>query len=611
MQTSLFDKPKARTKPKPSLIPRDYQETGIKEAFRLWDSGVPGVLFRQPTGSGKTVSGTLIADEWLQRGDDHRVLVLAHERQLIQQFAEEIEGILHFRPAIEMGDQHCSGKEPLIVASRQTLKVKGDGDDAISRLYKFDPSLNWLVILDECHRWKLGLVSCGHIIKHFEQNPKSRRLGLTATPERTDKVSLAKIFPGIASDYRLNDIAGGKSAVNDGWAVPYDQRFIVVEGVDFKNIREIAKDFDKNELERILGDQEVLAKLCTPLLDLVGRRRTIIFSPGTAMARDVALYINSQLGYEAAVSLDGSYPDDDRKEVYRRHQTGDFQFLSVCGLCREGYNDPGIQAVAIFRPTKSRPLAEQMKGRGCRPLRGVVSSEMTDAERKLAIQASDKPSCMIVDLVGVTGIADCASTASIMAEGIEDEVIERANANMLVKGTDEPSDVADEIRKAQKQITDEREAKEKARLEAILRREEEKKRRQEEMDKRAKLQADVRYQAMQVGSGGGGKVYGSEVVSDRATAKQVGFLRWKGVQCGNWDAVSKAQAGRMINQINQGATPAEVLRTNSIAATIPPKSVRNENKKNQEAGKQHRENRSRRTIDEMNEAFLEARYGRS
>lgn len=483
------------------IRPRDYQQRGIDKTFELFESGVSGVLFRQGTGTGKTISGALIAHRWLQRGDDHHVLVLAHERQLIQQFAEEIRDVLGdmYTIAIEMGDQHCTGREQIIVASRQTLAVRDHHDEfgnqsKISRLYKFDPGKNWLLILDEAHRWAYKLRSCRPIIDYFEANPSSRRLGLTATPERTDKTTFARLFPGVASDYRYYDSDGGPCALRDGWAVPYDQRFITVDGVDFKNIREVAKDFDTNELEKVLGEQETLAKLVKPMLDLVGDRRTIIFNPGTDMARNVALYINALLGYDAAYSLDGSYPDDQRKDVYRRHQNGEFQFLSVCGLCREGYNDPGVAAVAIFRPTKSRPLAEQMKGRGCRPLRGIVSDEMTPEERRAAIAASAKPNCMIIDLVGVTGIGDCASTAHILAQGKPDEVIERANENMRKK--DGPVDVAEEIRNAERELEEERE---KARLE----REERLRREQEEMNRRAKLAAEVRYQQRQVKQGHG------------------------------------------------------------------------------------------------------------
>ena len=481
--------------PRCSLTPRDYQQRAIDNAFELWNAGTIGVLCRLPTGAGKTLTGTLIADRWLQQGDDYRVLVLAHERQLIDQFAQEIEDILRVRPAIEMASDHCKGTEKIIVGSRQSLQSKKNSDRLTSRLYKFRPDLNWLLICDESHRWTSSMKSCKEIIEWFEQNPNHRRLGLTATPERTDKLLFTTLFPGVASDYRLHDVDGGPCAVNDGWAVPYDQRYITVEGVDFTNIKEAKRDFDPKELERILGEQSELAKLCDPMLDIAGRRRTLIFSPTTAMAKNVALYLNAKLAHTAARSLDGNDPDQTRKNIYRQHQEGQFQFLSVCGLCREGYNDPDIQAVAIFRPTKSRSLAEQMKGRGCRPMRGTVSPEMSPDERRRAISESAKPSCMIIDLVGATGLGDVPSTVDIIADGKPDEVIERAKKKLLSLAQDEPGDVQKAIRHAEDEIIEERRLAREARLQ----------RDQEVADRRARLKVEVKYESRKVNSGQAGK----------------------------------------------------------------------------------------------------------
>lgn len=496
-QMSLFAEPEVTPEPfRVEIVPRDYQRHAISESFRQFEA-VDGAMCRQPTGTGKTITGCMVAQEWLSRGDDRYVMILAHERQLIWQFAEEVEDVLGIKPGIEMADREVKqwAIPRITVASRATLQERTKQDEdgreqTVSRLFKFDPALNWLVIWDEAHKHAYALSSVKHIVDHFAQNPNSKRLGLTATPERTDKRSLERMFPGIAIDYRMYDLNGGPAAVSDGWCVPYDQRFIVVEGVDFKNLREVAGDFRDDELEEILSTQEQLAKLCVPLLELVEKRRTIVFNPGVDMAKSVARYLNGQAGKVIAKSLDGSIPERERKRVYAQHQAGQFQFLSVCGLCREGYNDPGIQAVAVFRPTKSRALAEQMKGRGCRPLRGVLNGLETPEERRAAIAASDKPNCMIVDLVGVTGLADCASTAHIYANSKSDEVLALANKKAIEKSQQgQAVDMAEEIEAAQHEVDEKkRERERKAQAEA---------------DRRAKLRADVKYKQHQVNSGHG------------------------------------------------------------------------------------------------------------
>lgn len=581
------------------FTPRDYQVRGILRAFELFDQGEMGVIFRQPTGSGKTVSGSAVAALWLRRNPQNRVLILCHERQLVRQFAEEVEKFSGVQPGIEMAGQAVKANSlPLItVASRQTLlertlggaaavlaaanEALQDGCEFVadacdelpfddiptttepqktSRLYKFDPErFNWLVMFDECHRYAYKLKSVRHIIDWFERNPNNRRFGLTATPERTDGTTLGRLFPGIASDYRLYDIDGGPCAVNDGWSVKYDQRFVTVHGVDFKTLREVSGDFDEGQLEELLTERKQLLSLIKPTMDIVGARRTIIFNPTVGMAKMVAHTINEFARFkclacesvqwehaddmrvdrrpckqcggaleevasgELARSLDGSYADHLRQETYSAHQAGYFQFLSVCGLCREGYNDPGIGAVAIFRPSKSRALVEQMKGRGCRPLRGLVDGLATPEERKAAIAASDKPNCIIVDLVGATGLADCASTAHIMAEGKPDEVIELANKKAME--SEGPCDMAEKIREAEAEIEAAKAEAERKRLEAEERakrraeeqklKDEQKQREREAMlekvrqereaaDRLRKLRGDVDYSERQVQPGGGG-----------------------------------------------------------------------------------------------------------
>jgi len=533
-----FDTLKAEVKAIGGIIPRDYQQSAIDKAFELWAEGVVGVLNRQPTGTGKTVVGSLMSRIWLDLGSDRRVMVLAHERQLVHQFAEEIEDILKIQPGIEMANEAVKpNKIPkIIVASRATLisEKKIDGkEEKVSRLPKFDPlKYRWLIILDEAHRWLWNLKSCKPILEHFAKNPESRRLGLTATPERGDKKTLGKIFQGVACDYRYHDLFGGSSAVTDGWAVPYDQRFITVEGVDFKELKTVAADFDDHELESKLGERKTLLSFVKPTVDLVGDRRTLCFSPTVKMAQWVAHTLN-EFHEGSAVSIDGTTPEFKRKQVYAAHQKGDFQFLSVCGLCREGYNDPGIGAVAIYRPTKSKSLKEQMLGRGCRPLRGIVNSEMSKDERLLKIAESEKPNCLVIDLVGCTGMGESVSAAHVLADGLPDEVVDLANKNALEKTG--PVDMADELRKAKVQIDEAAESlrKKQARLEAEARE-------AREAARMARLKADVRYSEHRVDHAHGSRMDGEkrpretrmifgrhkgERICDQTTGYLIGFLK--------------------------------------------------------------------------------------
>ena len=557
----LFDTPKALTT-RTGIVPRDYQREAILNAINSWELS-PGALVRLLTGGGKTLVGSLIIDQWLQLGDNFRAFVLVHEIQLMHQFAQELNDVLGIQPDLEQGSRHhATGQSLITIASRQSLGIKVDGSGyKKSRLYKFDNELNWLVVIDEAHRYKRGMISVEPIIDHFEKNPKSRRLGLTATPERTDGVTLEHLFPTIASDYRLYS-ADGDCAVNDGWAVEYDQRFVTVEGVDFKDIKKGTTkngyDYTDSALEEMLGEKEQLSKLIDPTLELVGDRQTLIFSPTVAMAKAVALQINADKGCDIAVSIHGKTPHEERNEAYKAHQSGKFQFLSVCALCREGYNDPNIAAVAIFRPTKSKVLAEQMKGRGCRTLRGTLDGLDTAEERIAAIAASDKKDCMIVDLVGVTGLADCATTAHIFGAGQSDEVIDWAN-QLIIDGDE--TNVRKALDQAEKEV--EEENRRKAQNLRLLKEEEERLK----AERLAEINATTRWKATKVKSGGGGVVLNNSFGKPLATPKQLRFLDWKGVSY-DPDYITKGTASRMIGQLKKGMPLEQVRRTNR---TKPPK----------------------------------------
>ena len=91
---------------------------------------------------------------------------------------------------------------------------------------------------------------------------------------------------------------------------------------------------------------------------------------------------------------------------------------------------------------------------------------MTADGRVEAIASSDKPNALVVDLVGITGLANCASTVQIYADGLDDEVTELATT-MLEEQSDEEgeADVAAVIVAATEIVEAEREERDRKKKE--------------------------------------------------------------------------------------------------------------------------------------------------
>jgi len=175
----------------------------------------------------------------------------------------------------------------VIIFSRQSLEEKTVGDEKASRLYKFDhTAYQWLFFLDECHRWRYGLPSCKHVIEWFAKNPENKRLGLTATPKRRDKAKFTKLFPKVCLDYRFTD------AVNDGWLVPFRQRWLNLGGVHVENGSELSSQMKMDKrFDELLQENEMLDRVVKPVLEAC-KGQAIVYCPNVKSCYAVAAQLN-------------------------------------------------------------------------------------------------------------------------------------------------------------------------------------------------------------------------------------------------------------------------------------------------------------------------------
>jgi len=436
---------------------RPYQDESVRRIEAEWQTN-RSTLLVLPTGAGKTVTFA----EVIRRAFPRRALVLAHRRELVYQACEKIAAITGWRVDIEMGDSRadmvCMFGGPRVVVS--TIQTQSSGGDGGGRMTRFDPRLFGVVVVDEGHhstspQWKRVLDW------YTKGNPDIRVLGVTATPDRADEEALGQVYDTVAFDYEISD------AIKDGWLVPVTQQMVHVEGLDFSLCRTTAGDLNGADLAKVMEYEENLHRIVAPSIEIIGTKRSLVFASSVSHAERMAEMFNrSREGMAAWVC--GETPEDERKRILADFKSGRVQVVCNCAVLTEGFDNPAVEVVIMARPTKSRSLYAQMAGRALRPA-DTIAHELNNHEsgeaRRALIEASEKPTALIVDFVGNSGRHKLCTSVDILGGKVSEEVRELA-IRKLQDGqplrVDEAFDAAAEEERQQK----EREAARRARLTA-------------------------------------------------------------------------------------------------------------------------------------------------
>ncbi len=214
-----------------------------------------------------------------------------------------------------------------------------------------------MIIIDECHH---SQASSYRIL--FNMFAPHLLVGLTATPERADGLSLLPDFNNrIAAEMRLPE------AINRMLLVPF-QYFCI--GDQFTNLSHITwrnGGYDENELYKRLNTADRLHLITQTIPRYLADEnhcRALCFCIRKDHARDMAAGLR-QAGYHADY-LTGDDNEERRKMVLDDFRERKINYLCVVDLLNEGVDIPEIDTVLFLRPTKSLTIFLQQLGRGLR-----------------------------------------------------------------------------------------------------------------------------------------------------------------------------------------------------------------------------------------------------
>lgn len=410
----------ARVNPTESALGRVFSYPTISPLIKLRDPQKESIecfyasdkkrkIISLPTGVGKSITGLTIAAQ-----TNGRVLWIAHRDELIEQPADACRKLFNgLMFGIVKANQNDPGHR-LTFASIQTLQKKKRLDWVI------EAGPISLVIFDECHH--VMAASSKKVLERLGcfRPDGPTLLGLTATIERSDKLSLADVFEEIV--YRL-PIA---DAIRDGYLVQPIPIQVPLP-INPRALRRINDDFAKSDLERELTRTDAAKATAIAIKVNCEDRKTLVFCASVDQAKKTSDECK-KLGLASAwVSGAPHMKNSERKQVIKDLASGKLRVVVCSDLLIEGYDEKTISAVVMAKPTLSQSRYIQQAGRGLRT-------------------ASHKVDCKIIDLVFATDLG--LATSDILLAKKEKKIQKKRKKRIVEDVNDEWKRIASYLRTA-------------------------------------------------------------------------------------------------------------------------------------------------------------------
>lgn len=314
----------------------NYQDEAVQNAITMLAERGNSLLVAA-TGSGKTIMmaaaiGRFFNGFYATNKRKPHILVLVHRTEIHDQNHSKFSRVCPELPTSE------------ITSSRKSLHGYvhfGMVQTVVGLLDEFERANSFfdLIVIDEAHHAKASTYE--EIINWNKKGkPDACLLGVTATPNRGDKLPLVHLFDN------FNQITT-KFLIDSHYLVR--PRFVdlspVFEIVNKRRIENEKGRLSKNCKMDIQG-RELISKLCDDYLREKEPGKSVIFAPSHEFC--AAIYEDLKAKGRTPAYLHANIDDDMRRAELERFENGDADELINVDICTEGYDYPELRNVVDF-----------------------------------------------------------------------------------------------------------------------------------------------------------------------------------------------------------------------------------------------------------------------
>jgi len=349
---------------------RTYQTECVAAMHRAMAETSDSPLAILPTATGKSLIIGQFTTDVLAADPTARVAIVTHVKELIAQNCRALLSLWPDAPCgiLSAGLGRREMNAQILLASIQSAYRHAE-----------DIGHRDFVLIDEAHLVSRNDGSMYRtLLRELRRiNPNLRIIGLTATAYRLDTGKLHegedRLFDAIAYQAPLLDM------VEQGYLVPVRAK-LPHASIDVSGVSKRGGEFIAGQLEAA-ADKAPLTELIADEIVAAGADRGswLIFCSGVSHAEHVRAAIRKR-GITCE-TVTGNTPDAERDAIVGDFRIGAIRALTNVGVFTTGFDAPGIDLIALLRPTCSPGLYVQMLGRGMR-------------------LADGKDDCLVLDFAG-------------------------------------------------------------------------------------------------------------------------------------------------------------------------------------------------------------------